>query len=601
MTTKTYKFSTLFAAVAVVCTLAGCAGNQINAGTTALKEQTQPVVEKSFPQQGLLVTEATKGTSAFIEAQAQALRNQPVAKRASGPWYGQRTIPTQSDSQLPEIFKKAFKIDFDGYRGGRVPIAVVAERLSRMSGVPVRVSPDVYQDRNKPVVGGSGGAQPPRAAPMPMAGSGPMPTPLGRVGSTGANLSPIGLQDQGGDIGTTELNAVSMKWDGSLEGFLDHVTGMLNLSSSFRDGVVNIERYMTESFEISSFGGTQDYKMSISGGNNGTSGGSFGSASAVLDVAETGKMSALDSLKKSVEAMVRDSGGSVTLNEGTGRFTVVAPKDVLSRVRQFIRDEDAALNRQAHIQIDIYSVTNKSNDEYGVDWSGFINNLATTWGGAITMPASLVSTAAAGASYTLLKDIPATSTQPQLNNAARYGGSKVLLQALHQMGESAAYRPVSIIAKNRQWARKTNLITTGYVSETVPSTSTTAGSGAPGQKTSVVTTGDKFAVQAAIMSDGSIDMKFAISLTDLIGLFEVTAGSGASLQRVQTPETSGTDDQGTVRLKAGEAMVITGLSRRVSTSDRNGLAEEIPVALGGSKKRSYKQENFLVVVRATPF
>ena len=137
-------------------------------------------------------------------------------------------------------------------------------------------------------------------------------------------------------------------------------------------------------------------------------------------------------------------------------------------------------------------------------------------------------------------------------------------------------------------------------SQTTPATSTGTGSGSPGLKTASVTTGDKFLVQPAIMDDGTIFLKFGVSLTDLLGLFNVSAGSGASLQTVQTPETSGTDDQGTIRLSPGEAMVITGLSRRIADSERNGLAEELPLLLGGSKRRSYRREDFLIVVRATP-
>jgi type IVB pilus formation R64 PilN family outer membrane protein len=389
-----------------------------------------------------------------------------------------------------------------------------------------------------------------------------------------------------------------MRWDGSLVGFLDHVTGLLNLSWAYREGVVVIERLSTESFEITAFGGTQDYKLNLSGGNEGHSG--FGSASAGLDVHETGKLAALDSLKRSLEVLVLPSGGSVSLNEGSGRFIVVAPKDVMTRVRELVRAEDASLRRQAHIQFDVYSVTRQDSDEYGLDWSGAIRDLARTWGSAVVSPQSLVSNAAAQLNMTLLREVPASAGSSAQNTATRYGGSKAVLQALHTIGESVQYRPVGLVAMNRQWARKTSLKVTGYVAETTPATATGTGSGSPGLKTASVTTGDKFLVQPAIMDDGTIFLKFGVSLTDLLGLFNVSAGSGASLQTVQTPETSGTDDQGTLRLNPGEAMVITGLSRRIADSDRNGLAEEIPLALGGSKRRSYRREDFLIVVRATP-
>ena len=182
--------------------------------------------------------------------------------------------------------------------------------------------------------------------------------------------------------------------------------------------------------------------------------------------------------------------------------------------------------------------------------------------------------------------------------SARFGGSSVVLNLLNQVGDSAQYRPVSLIALNRQWARKTALKTDGYVSETTPALASSAGSGSPGLKTGSVTTGDKFLVQPAILDNGNILLKFGVSLTELLGLFDVTAGSGATLQKVQTPVTSGTDDQGTVRLKPGEAMVVTGLSRRLSTNDRRTLAEGVSEAFGGSRKAIVKREEFMVVIRA---
>ena len=51
---------------------------------------------------------------------------------------------------------------------------------------------------------------------------------------------------------------------GSLASFLDHVTGRLNLSWSYREGVVVIERYITENFELADFVGTQDFKQGYS-------------------------------------------------------------------------------------------------------------------------------------------------------------------------------------------------------------------------------------------------------------------------------------------------------------------------------------------------
>jgi type IVB pilus formation R64 PilN family outer membrane protein len=545
---------------------------------------------KALPGASLPVTESTPGSSSHADTIAKAKR--PVARYASKAWHGARMSDVQDDTVLPPIFSEPFKLKYDDRASqGRVTLAVVGERIARLAGVPVRIKSDVYQSNNLLV-----GAPLPSVAArpaVPMAS--PLPIPTGAPSGTGrddgtAQPSNLGLFQQP----VTTTSSIEMSWDGTLTGFLDDVTSRLGVSWAYRDGAVVIERFVTESFELSAFGGTQDYKMALTGGNSGTSGsgGTTGSASSTLDLAESGKMAALDSLRQAIEGVLGKSGGSVILNEGTGRFFVTATKDVIARVRDIVKAEDAALQRQAHIQFDIYSVISDSSDEKGVDWSVVYQGLTNSLGATLKSPTTLTGSSTAGIGISILAGGTGTSS-------GRLGGSSAVLNLLNQVGSSAMYRPVSMIAMNRQWARKTNLKVDGYVSETSPSTASSAGSGAPGLKTSSITTGDKFMVQPAILDNGSIILKFGVSLTELLGLFDVTAGSGNTLQKVQTPVTSGTDDQGTIRLLPGEAMVVTGLSRRLSSQDRRTLSDGMPVALGGSRKDSFKREEFLIVVRAS--
>lgn len=573
--------------------LAGCSTNTIAVATEQTKAHTSTVVAHASSHNALVVTATTPGTAKRTEAKAQFEMARQVAFRASSPWVGRRTLAVQNDATLPPIFGESFAFHFDDRaEGGRVPIALVAERLARMTGVPVRVKPDVYS-------GAVGTLVDVPTVTSPGAAMSGIPTSLGiaKLPVVSSTSTHITARSNPTAMGPS-MDAIQMRWDGSLIGFLDHLTGLLNLSWAYRDGVVVIERLVTESFEITAFGGSQEYKVQMTGGNEGR--GTFGGSSSVLDVQEQGKLAALEALKRALETLVMPVGGAVSLNEGSGRFTVVAPRDTMARVRELVRTEDASLRRQAHIQLDVYSVVAKNDDQYGVDWTGFVGELMKSWGAAIKAPVSLAGPGAASLSYAIAQTVADSADTAASNKVAKYGGTAALLQALHQMGDTVQYRPISMVAMNRQWARKTNLKVTGYVAETTPGTTTGVGSGSPGLKTSTVTTGDKFLVQPAIMDDGTIFLKFGVSLTDLLGLFNVNAGSGSSLQTVQTPETSGTDDQGTVRLNPGESMVITGLSRRVAQSDRNGLAEEAPLALGGSTRRSYRREDFLIVVRATP-
>ncbi|WP_076999145.1 hypothetical protein [Variovorax sp. KK3] len=622
----------------------GTAGRISQEGATV--RQQASTVNRGTRQAPLPVDDATVGTPTFGDHRAALSREMPVARRASRAWIGARMTAVQSDEVLPPIFSENFKLNFDDRAtAGRVSIAVIAERLSRLTNVPVRVKQDVYA-LPPGQAGQMGGALPASSqgpgvalallpgAPLPggplpgalIAGGSPL-TPLPPVMAPSAPGAPLppppmaaaplpGMSALPGVPGLpglapapqnpfrqplTDVSSVEMRWDGSLSSFLDHVSGRLNLSWSYRDGVVVIERYMTESFEFAAFVGTQDFKMSLSGTNSGQSGGngtggSTGSTTTSLDVNEGGKIAALESLRKSIETMVAPTGGSVVMSEGSGRFTVTTTRDVMSRVREILRHEDAVMLRQAHIQFDVYSVTVNDNDERGVDWNIVFQNLTRTWGASIKSPATLTGALGGSMGYNILA--PAEGAAPVSGTQARFGNSSAVLTLLNQVSDTAQYRPVSLIAMNRQWARKTNLKTDGYLSETTPATASSVGSGAPGLKTSSIVTGDKFLVQPAILDSGAILLKFGISLTELLSLFDVTAGSGSTFQKVQTPVTSGTDDQTTVRLMPGEAMVVTGLSRRVSSGDMRTLADGVPIGAGGSRKLGYKREDFLIVVRA---
>lgn len=599
--TKSRHFTLLALAAAA---LAGC-----SSGPTPkiMADSTPTLIASSaasaaLASQSLSVGPNTRGTAAYSDAAAAADASKPTARFAKRAWHGARMIDVQDDEVLPAVFQEVRKFDFDDRAtAGRVPLAVVAERLSRVTGVQVRIKADVYASANN-----SSGAQAPRpvqvAAPMPTPLPGALPAGVGAPGVpvpssmiNGSNgLAAAATSQPTFNQPITDLSSLEMKWNGTPSSFLDYTTSRLGLSWSYRDGVVVIERYITETFEMATFGGSQDYKMGLSAGNSGSggSGDQSGNASSTLSLNEAGKMEVLKSLREAVDNMVKPAGGNVVLNEGTGRFFVTAPKDVMARVREVIKSEDASLQRQAVIQFDIYSVISNDSKEAGVDWSIVFRSLANAYGATLRSPATLTSTVAGGLGISILAGVPGNSTSTQ------YGGSAAILSLLNQVGTNALYRPISMVALNRQWARKTNLNTDGYLSETTPAASSLSGSGVPGLKTSSITTGDKIIVQPAIMDNGAIILKFGVSLTELLGLFDQTAGSGASFQKVQTPNTSGTDDQGTVRLNPGESMVVTGLSRRRASGDTRSLGEGISTGFGGSRKDAYKREDFLIIVRA---
>ena len=395
-----------------------------------------------------------------------------------------------------------------------------------------------------------------------------------------------------------------MRWSGSLQGYLDQITDQLSLSWEYRDGVVVIERLRTEFFEIAALESETDYHLGLSGADqaNATSsgnggGGTSSTASSSNEVSEHGKSNVIGSILAAIGQIIKDvPGSSAVRSDGSGRIAVTTTKETLSKVRDFVRVENESLLRQAQVQFDVYSVTRNESDERGIEWSAVLSALGGAYTGSFASPTTLASSTAAGIGFSIL-----TPTQSGVTNrvTSHLGGSSALLKLLSEYGVSTQHREVSLLALNRTWDRKSSLGGRAYVSASIPGAASTTGVGAPGLVTSTVTTGDRYLAQPFILDNDTVVLKFGIGLSSLVNLVNFTSGTGSSQQTVQTPETTAINDQSTVALKAGQILVITGLSRTVSSDDRRTLTDDAPIGLGGSKTQSRLREDFVIFVRPT--
>ena len=545
--------------------------------------------ERPLAQQG----PGAAGSQADADRRATEQAARPVLRRARNAWVGSVSVPMGSGERLPSIFTEPVRLNFDdAASGGKVSLRTMADRITAVTGVPVRLKADVFAAADAT----THPASLPAHAPMPL------PTLQGHASASAdaagtAPWAPATPRD-------TSVNAVAMRWSGSLQGYLDQVTDQLNLSWEYRDGVVVIERLRTEFFEIAALESETDYHLGLSGADqaNASSSGSGGggtnsTASSSNEVSEHGKSNVIGSILAAVGQIIKDvPGSSVVRSDGSGRIAVTSTQETLSKVRGFMRAENESLMRQAQVQFDVYSVTRNESDERGIEWSALLSALGGAYTASFGSPATLASTTAAGVGFSIL-----TPAQSGVTNAvtSRFGGSSALLKLLSEYGVSTQHREVSLLALNRTWDRKSSLGGRAYVSATIPGAASTTGVGAPGLVTSTVTTGDRYLAQPFILDNNTVVLKFGIGLSSLVSLVNFSSGTGTSQQTVQTPETSAINDQSTVALKAGQILVITGLSRTVSSDDRRTLTDEAPIGLGGSKTQSRMREDFVIFVRPT--
>jgi len=579
----------VFATMAVAMTLAGCAEPGVTVHVLA-DHAAGAVGTSAAHGQRTLAQQAPDATGSQADADRRATEQaaQPVLRRARNAWVGSVSVPMGSGERLPSIFTEPVRLNFDdAATGGKVSLRTMADRITAVTGVPVRLKADVFP-------ASEASAHP---AALPARTAVPLPTLPGHAATdAAAPVSPPAPRD-------TSVNAIAMRWSGSLQGYLDQVTDQLNLSWEYRDGVVVIERLRTEFFEVAAIESETDYHLGLSGADqanatsSGSGGGTSSTASSSNEVSEHGKSNVIGSILAAIGQIIKDvPGSSAVRSDGSGRIAVTTTKETLSKVRDFMRAENESLLRQAQVQFDVYSVTRNESDERGIEWNAVLSALGNAYTGTFGAPTTLASATAANIGFTIL-----TPTQSGVTTytTSHFGGSSALLKLLSQYGVSTQHREVSLLALNRTWDRKSSLGGRAYVSATIPGAASTTGVGAPGLVTSTVTTGDRYLAQPFILDNNTVVLKFGIGLSSLVNLVNFTSGTGTAQQTVQTPETTAINDQSTVALKAGQILVITGLSRVVSSDDRRTLTDDAPIGLGGSKTQSRMREDFVIFVRPT--
>lgn len=577
------KIKTSVVGCAVVALTTGCAANLDQRITTQSQSLPDGAIAASLHSHP-----ATYGATGHVAARGADLQRTQLVRHVSSPWIGGIQSVSKVEDKLPAIFNDNFVLDFGS---SKVSLSVVAARLTRLTNIPVRVRLDEGSQN-----GGGRASQGSSAGPRPAA----LPTPILQPGAplpkllNGGAAPDLGVSLPASAVSAeTEItvDAVNMKWNGRLRDFLDHLTNTLSLSWEYRDGAVVIMRLVSETYEVAAFPGVQNFAMSSGGSGSGKS----GSSDAGMDsqsntsVSQQGSMDVRQSLLKTVQELIsKVPGSSATWADGSGRMVVVTSKEAQASVREFLRKENKALRTMVNVTFDLYSVKTKDSDEKGVNWTSVFQSLNQKYGLTFSSPGLLTG-----------------ATVGVLGGSATWGNgtttTTAMLALLSQYGETSQHRPISITTLNGMWDTKSRVSTDGYLKETTPGLSSSSGSaGAPGLKTDTVTTGDQFAVLPYVQQDNNIILKYSINLSDLIGMFDVTTGSGETLQKVQTPKIEAVNASSTISLAPGQTAVITGLSRTIAKRDDSRLGQEIPVALGGSRKLEFQREHFLILVRATP-
>ena len=545
-------------------------GPRIEANVTAQNQKVESLTQLSSGPNLLSDAQKLVGPQPSNNAKSTAENQNAVARWAKKPFVGTRAIAVSGDERLPAVFHVAFDMSFDDLAtGGLVPINAFAQRLTAITGIPVRVKRDVWDNP------AALRTTPSTAAAAAKPGTPAIITaPVANPATATVDIRP--LSKSGGRPRLIDV--------------LNFATDQLDSSFSYVNGTVVIERFISESLELD-FGETKLKAGMGTATVSGGGGGATGSAAVNLDSDTAMFNSAVTAIR---DYIAKTPGSSVVATD-FGRIMVTTTKETMSRTRELVRQINARLQTRIMVQFDVYHLANSNQDEKGFDWNVVYKSLNKLIGMNLTGPSSASTLSASTTPGSLKWNVVSGGSSLVSQTLA---DSKLLLNSFSGLGFSSYVKSYPMLLSNRTWGRIMKSDTEIYISEIVPGVASTLGGAAvPGLKQSTITYGDDVAIKALLLDSNRICLSIVAGFGDLLAMAK--ADMGDTQFYVQQPKTSQSVVQEQVCQDPGETLILTGLSRRVANSAQNTLGEGLPIGLGGSRSVGTTTENLMVVVRAT--
>ncbi len=490
----------------------------------------------------------------------------PVFKKVSGSWLGNKAVPLAQEAKLPPAFSKDVTFIFPG----RVGMRTVAERITKVTGIPVALKPDVF----------SGAAAMPMMAPA---------SNLPAVPTTGLPPLPgMGMLGAGAYQSLSGADEIELNYTGPLIDLLNLVASRFGINWEYSEvNGIMYSRLVTKSFHIKATPGDTTVTASLGkGGSSGTTSG----FSADGQVKMNSAFSVWDGIQKALES-IKSPNGKFHISQSTGAVTITDTKDVVDMAEKIITMENAMLTKQIAIKLEMYSVTSLENVEAGVDWNVIytkFSQLIPQFTLSLISPSTLTTAAAGSLGMSVLA--PATSNTGWSN----YNGSEAFVRALEGSGKVARLQTVSAMTLNRQPVPIGVTNQQSYLARTTAGTGGTGGVSLPGLEPGQVSTGFLANFLPTILDNNNVLLQFSIDMSELQRIGSVSTGSGSTQQMIQTPDVNGVQFVQRVALRAGNTLVLTGYERDRYDYDQSGIAGS--VGLGGSIVGKKKKESIVIMI-----
>ncbi|EBI1211567.1 PilN family type IVB pilus formation outer membrane protein, partial [Salmonella enterica] len=290
--------------------------------------------------------------------------------------------------------------------------------------------------------------------------------------------------------------------------------------------------------------------------------------------------------RKTIEAMLTPEKGRYWLSASSSTLTVTDTPAVQEAVARYVDEQNSIMNRQVALNVQVLSVSNTRNEQFGLDWNLVYKSLHSA--GATLNNASGDFTGATSAGVSILD----TAT----GNAAKFSGSSLLIKALSEQGD------VSVVTS--QESTVTNLTPvpiqmadqTVYVAQSATTTTTDVGATTtltPG----MITTGFNMTLLPLIQKTGNLQLQMNFNLSDPPTIRSFTSKDGNSY--IEMPYTKLRSLSQKVNLKEGQSLVVTGFDQNNTTTSKAGTFTPANPLFGGSQTGKNERSTLVIIITPT--
>ncbi len=516
-----------------------------------------------------------------------------VFQEVHGLWLGGKTIKVDREAELPIVFSKPIRFEFPD----RPTISVIGDRISKIVGISVRVSPDalvpieVFSAQRMSSSGGSASMPSPNPMSFTSPMSMPMSGPIGQMAPSMANMA-------GGYMGPTAprnyiLDQAS-PFGGNLTQLLDQISSRYGVGWDYKDGVILISRLVTRTYQIATITDVNDVNSTIaktaSAGSSsaGSSSGGDGNVSQAGNVSSSADVSAkmsasvdvVKSLKTAIEGALTPGGIGKLSISASGVITVTDTREVQQQVDDLVTAENKSVGRQVRMRMQIVDLTSSTDNDLGVNWSWLINDATRKWNVNFFSPDGLPGGSTGFGQLGVIRNGDHSTTSTFLKALATVGKVNIRKDETYSMMNN---RPLSV-------ANTENFI---YPARSTAANSTTdSATVVPGVEPAQLTTGTFLNMRTSIQPNGSVIVQFSMDAS-MRGDTKTFVNNGVTLQY---PQSTANQYQIYTSIVNGETAVLAGIDNTQQQTTDKSFDGALTPLLGGGISSSTSRRAVLVLL-----